>query len=80
MELGDYTLEKAYEENFFPSDEAFSQKDGFYIAAALTRYDGSSEVIEDPSIGTLKMYIKSWDVYDAENGGLKFTEIPLRAC
>ena len=64
FELDDYSLEKAYEENFFPSDEAFSQKDGFYIAAALTNYDGSSEVIEDPTIGTLKMYIKSWDVYD----------------
>ena len=64
LELGDYTLEKAYEENYFPSDEEFSQKDGFYIAAALTTYDGSPESIEDPTIGTLKMYIKSWDVYD----------------
>lgn len=78
--MGDYNLQKAYEENFFHSNATFSVSDGFYVAAAVTSYDGSSKVIEDPTIGTLKMYIKSWDVYDSVAGGLKFTEIPLRNC
>ena len=54
--------------------------DGFYVAAAITGYDGDPNPIEDPTIGTLKMYLKTWNVYDEENGGLSFHEIPLRPC
>ena len=43
------------------------------VAAAVTSYDGKSDIIEDELIGTVKMYYKQWDVYDEENGGIRFT-------
>ena len=49
------------------------------FAAAITNYDGTTDPIEDPEVGTLKLYYKSWDV-EAENGSLKFEEIPTRPC
>ena len=49
------------------------------FAAAVTSYDGTTEPIEDPEIGTIKLIYKSWDV-EAENGSLKFDEIPTRPC
>ena len=50
------------EEGFYSQDDAFSRGQGFMIAAAVTSYDGSEESIEDEEIGTLKFYIKAWNV------------------
>ena len=51
------------------------------IAAAVTSYDSSPKEIEDPDIGTLKMYLKGWDNYDEEtNGAVVWTEMKLRPC
>ena len=48
------------------------------IAAAVTSYDGSSESIEDEDIGTIKFYMKSWNV--KENEGLSWKELKSRPC
>ena len=48
----------------FNVDEALTIENGFYIAAAITRYDNDPNPIEDPDIGTLKVYTKTWNVYD----------------
>ena len=53
---------------------------GFYVAAAIIRYDFDPEPIEDPDVGTLKFYMKIWNIYDEENGGLEFKEVPTRPC
>ena len=51
------------------------------IAAAITSWDGSPGAIEDPDIGTLKIYIKGWDAYNEETkGSLVWTEIKLMPC
>ena len=49
------------------------------FAAGITSYDEERNPIEDPEIGTIKFYYKSWDVAN-ENDTLKFTEIPTRPC
>ena len=78
--IEEYSLQEAFVEDYFESDETFTSENGFMIAAAVTSYDGKSDDIEDETIGTIKMYYKQWDVYDEENGGLRFTQIPLRPC
>jgi len=75
-----YDVKYIDQENLFAVNATLSGFDGFYVAAAITGYDGDPNPIEDPTIGTLKMYLKTWNVYDEENGGLAFHEIPLRPC
>lgn len=58
--ITDYRIMKATSENYFDVLPGFSERDGFSIAAAVTAYDGSPEPIEDPEIGTLKIYLKYW--------------------
>ena len=41
--------------------------DGFHIAAGfvnLENNDPSAGLIEDPEVGTVKFFFKSWDIYD----------------
>ena len=71
--IEDYSLQEAFVEDYFESDATFTTENGFMVAAAVTSYDGKSDVIEDELIGTVKMYYKQWDVYDEQNGGIRFT-------
>ena len=45
----------------------------------MTSYDRNPESIEDPEIGKLVFYYKSWDSNDPD-GDLSFTEIPSEPC
>ena len=38
----------------------FGHKEGFAIAVALIQWDYDDVVIEDPSIGQIKFFMKSW--------------------
>ena len=40
-------------EYYFDGDDKLGKKDGFAVAAAITRYDDDPEPIEDESIGTV---------------------------
>ena len=40
---------------------------GFNLAFGITAYDGTSEFIEDPEIGTMKAYYRAWGVKDTQN-------------
>ena len=63
------------------SNHTFSAREsGFYVAAAIIAYDFDPEPIEDLDIGSLKFYMKTWNIYDEDNGKLTFTEIPTRPC
>ena len=44
-----------------------SDRLGFNIAFGITAYDGTSEFIEDPEIGTMKAYYRAWGVQDTQN-------------
>ena len=71
----------ANEENFYSANETFSVEKGFYLSAAVTKYNGDSSSIEDPTIATLKFYMKSWDIYDpSTSGGLEWTEVKTKNC
>ena len=75
-----FQVEEVEQEEVFASNATFTTADGFYVAAAITEYDRDPNPIEDPEVGTLKMYLKKWDVYDEENGGVTFEEVVLRPC
>ena len=81
IEFNDYKLQEAEQENFFKANETFTAEQGFQVAACITSYDGSSKVIEDPTIGELKMYTKAWDALDPETkGSLIWTELETHLC
>ena len=53
------------------------------MAAGVIEVDGdpSGPSIEDPEIGTIRMYIKTWDNFDAvTNGAISFREVTTRFC
>ena len=64
-------------ENYYSHTDTWGASDGFTLAACVTAYDGSSEVIEDPSVGQLKFYRKGWA---ASGGDDYFVELDQRAC
>lgn len=69
------------QDHFFEVEHAFSELDGFKIAAAITGYDADPNPTEDPTIGTLKLYIKSYGIYDdGSEGMLRFKEIKTKFC
>ena len=48
------------------------------IGASITAYDGNTASIEDEEIGTLKFYLKKWNVETGEY--LIFQELPTGSC
>ncbi len=76
--MRDYQISVVTNEYFYDSSFTFSQIDGFAVAAAVTSYDGGGEPIEDPSIGTVKFYLKQWGLDG--NPGITFAEVTTRPC
>ena len=56
----------------------YSYSDGLAFAFAVTAYDDELESIEDPTIGIIRPYYKSWGLKDT--GGVDFEPIPTRPC
>ena len=63
-------------DSYFDTDFVF-QNDLWY-AFAITAYDSNQESIEDPTIGTLEAYYKSWGLVG--DGGVHFEKVPTRNC
>ena len=49
-------------------------EDNLMYAFGISAYDDNPEPIEDPSIGVLKPYYKSWGI--KEGGGIDFEPLP----
>ena len=64
-------------EAYFDSDYVYSE--GLTFAFALTAYDGNDEPIEDPSIGVLRPYYRTWGLKD-DIVGTSFESLSERAC
>ena len=81
IEYKEFKLLKFEKENFYDMREPFTNKEGLMIAAAITDYTSNSEPVEDPEIGEIKFYHKSWDVANLEATEMvQFKEIPTRPC
>ena len=50
-----------------------------WYAFGITAYDSNQEVIEDPSIGVLQPYYKSWGIKEGV-GSVDFEPLPTRKC
>ena len=72
LTFGSYSVVNEGYDFYYNSDDRMGMRDGFAIAAAITRYDGSEEDIEDEEIGMVKFFLKSWD---DPTGGLRFKEL-----
>ena len=62
---------------FFDSHYVYS--DSLMFAFGVTAYDSNPEPIEDPTIGVLRPYYKSWGI-KAGIGGVDFELLPTREC
>ena len=77
LDLTDYKVQTAISETYYDFMEGLPSTQGFNVAAAITTYDGSSEVVEDPDYGEVKFYIKSFGLGEP---GVIFDELPVRIC
>lgn len=77
-------------ETFDDTDIMESSADAFYdadfvfdedlmFAYGITAYDSNQANIEDPSIGQLKPYYKTWGIIP-DKSGVDFEELPRRNC
>ena len=84
MWFNDYKLHDQVQENYFDYNDTFTTNDGFNIAAGIVQIDSESTgpSIEDPEIGTLKMYRKTWDFTneDEYKGNVEFFPIATHFC
>ena len=62
---------------YFTSDDVYSEN--LMFAFGVTAYDSNPEPIEDPTIGVLRPYYKSWGI-KAGIGGIDFELLPTRNC
>ena len=62
---------------FFDSDYEYTT--GLMFAFGVTAYDSNPEPIEDPTIGVLRPYYKSWGIH-AGIGGIHWELLPTREC
>ena len=60
-------------------DDTFVFENNLMFSFGLTAYDSNPDIIEDPSIGVVKPYYKSWGL-DNTVSGVKWEELPLRKC
>ena len=66
VEFKDYRLLESRVDNYFEDSANFTTNEGFHVAAGIVNTDDEYAVdnIEDPEIGTVKMYIKTWNIHD----------------
>ena len=64
-------------DSFYSAD--FTYSNGLAFAFGVTAYDSETESIEDPTIGVLKPYYKSWGLV-ANGQSVDFEPLPTREC
>ena len=55
----------------------FGPDNGFRVAAAISKFDGDEQSIEDEEIGIIRIIKKSWA---GPLDSVVFTELPTRPC
>ena len=72
----DFNVLTEVQNDFFTEDFTVRGEDGFRVAATVTNYGDTSD-IEDPSIGTVEIYEKSWL---ADGSPLRWRKLKTRPC
>ena len=79
--LHDYTVQEALLKNHFEVEQHISSANGFAIASAITKYDGSSEVFDRSDMGMIQFYLKKWGkVDDSGKEEFRFVRLPTKYC
>ena len=73
----DYSIVTEVVEHHFSDDYEFSAREGFRVAAAIVAGDTEDQSTEDPSIGSVKFFIKRWK---NDLSSLEFIELKSRIC
>ena len=73
-------MQEIHEQYYNSTDKFSSEKHKFWVAAGISSYgDSNNTQVEDPEIGELKFYIKSWGVYD-DDDKITFKEVNTTMC
>ena len=72
------TVISNYQVGALTYEDKYTGEDGFFVAAALTKYDSETEPIDDPTYGDLTMEYYGWG-YEDEIGS-KSTPLGTHAC
>ena len=79
IEFEETDVKTSSRDAYFDSDFVYS--DHLWYAFGVTAYDSNPESIEDPSIGEVKAYYKTWGGLASDSvQGIHYEEIPLREC
>jgi len=70
----DVTIMMNLMEGSLTFDDTFTAEDGFFLAAALTAYDGETEIIEDEKYGELIIEHYGWGYSDGIGSGSRKIE------
>ena len=77
LEVDDTDVMVSSRDSFY--DASYVKDDNIMFAFGITKYDSNPYPIEDPTIGVLKPYYKSWGIMkDAK--GVHWQELPTREC
>lgn len=74
---------KNVHQSYYESGDVFGYEDNFFVAMGISDYIAPYErrtSIEDPSIGNLKFYIKSWGENAPSGTESLFLELESRDC
>lgn len=66
VNFDEYKVQLRLLSNYYNETEALGKANGFMIAASLTSYDGSADVNEDPTIGSLIFRWKRWNLLEPD--------------
>ena len=69
---------EVYEDEFSFNEPFRASEIGFHIAAAITDYTDSNDVIEDPTYGEIVFLRKSWD--NSQDITLNFAQLQHKQC
>ena len=82
LNFGDNSISEPTQENYFPGDFIYDEKDGWRIAFGITAYDDKDSEPFDESFGTINAYLKVWGEKDAQ-GNIKplyFRKLETQPC
>ena len=79
VNISDYKVMESQREDFYADVDVFNASHGFQVAATVTAFDGSPETVLDPSYGSLRFVMKSWEGSEYGENGL-FRNLASREC
>ena len=80
ISLDEYKVQVRDMDDYYSSTANFTSKDGLAIAAAVLNLSTDQPQTIDPSIGELKIYLKTWGTGADSDVNVRFSEVETKTC